>query len=387
MRSPWLAAAVTAVLVLAGCGGSDRQPTPAETTHGHYQASETPQPGEPLRDGERFLDLSIPEPYQPKAPTANGDDDYRCFLLDPKLDDDAFITGHDVLPGTKALVHHVILYRVEADAVGHATELDERTEGQGWTCFGGPGVRGGSELGPDWLGAWAPGGGESIYDDDIGVPLRKGERVVMQVHYNLLDGIDPVTSATRLRLADGSSDLEPLRTRPLPGPVELPCRPGTKGRLCDREAAVRDVSERFGARAGFTVVGLQAMCGGNTSAPEASPVQTCDHRVGDGGAIRAAAGHMHLLGRSISITLNPGTPRERVVLDIPRWDFDNQATRMMKKPIPVTAGDTLRVRCRHDQALRDDLPAFEGQKERYVVWGDGTRDEMCLGIVMMTSKK
>ena len=50
----------------------------------------------------------------------------------------------------------------------------------------------------------------------------------------------------------------------------------------------------------------------------------------------------------------------------------------------VAAGDTLRVRCRHDQALRDDLPAVEGQDERAVVWGDGTRDEMCLGILQVT---
>ncbi len=40
--------------------------------------------------------------------------------------------------------------------------------------------------------------------------------------------------------------------------------------------------------------------------------------------------------------------------------------------------------CRHDQSLRDVLPAFAGQQERYVVWGEGTTDEMCLGIVLLT---
>jgi hypothetical protein len=126
------------------------------------------------------------------------------------------------------------------------------------------------------------------------------------------------------------------------------------------------------------------MCGGNQDRPKASPVQTCDHSVRRPGAIRAAAGHMHLLGRSISITLNPGTPREKVVLDIPKWDFDNQATRMLKKPVRTGPDDVLRVTCRHDQSLRDHLPAFKGRPERYVVWGDGTMDEMCLGIVMST---
>ena len=41
----------------------------------------------------------------------------------------------------------------------------------------------------------------------------------------------------------------------------------------------------------------------------------------------------------------------------------------------------MKVTCRHVQWLRDQLPAFEGQPDRYVVWGEGTTDEMCLGIL------
>ena len=41
--------------------------------------------------------------------------------------------------------------------------------------------------------------------------------------------------------------------------------------------------------------------------------------------------------------------------------------------------------CRHAQWLRDADPAFETQREdRYVVWGEGTTDEMCLGILTVT---
>ena len=35
------------------------------------------------------------------------------------------------------------------------------------------------------------------------------------------------------------------------------------------------------------------------------------------------------------------------------------------------------------QWLRDVLPAFEGQEEKYVIWGEGTTDEMCLGILQV----
>ncbi|MEZ5193748.1 MAG: hypothetical protein R2734_15455 [Nocardioides sp.] len=46
--------------------------------------------------------------------------------------------------------------------------------------------------------------------------------------------------------------------------------------------------------------------------------------------------------------------------------------------------DTVQVTCRHVQWLRDRLPALQGQPDKYVVWGDGTTDEMCLGILQVT---
>jgi hypothetical protein len=92
---------------------------------------------------------------------------------------------------------------------------------------------------------------------------------------------------------------------------------------------------------------------------------------------------MHLLGRSIKIDDNPGTARARTVLDIPVWDFDNQGSKPIK-PVELRVGDTVEVTCKHVQWLRDRLPAFEGQPDRYVVWGEGTQDEMCLGILTVT---
>ena len=48
----------------------------------------------------------------------------------------------------------------------------------------------------------------------------------------------------------------------------------------------------------------------------------------------------------------------------------------------MRAGDTLRVTCRHDATQRKYLGELKGVPPRYVVWGDGTTDEMCLGIVV-----
>ena len=95
---------------------------------------------------------------------------------------------------------------------------------------------------------------------------------------------------------------------------------------------------------------------------------------------------MHLLGRAITVDVNKGTPKAKRVLDIPNWNFDDQGSIPLKKPVDIGPGDTITVTCTHDQGLRDLLPSFRGTTERYVAWGEGTTDEMCLGIVLMTAR-
>jgi hypothetical protein len=91
---------------------------------------------------------------------------------------------------------------------------------------------------------------------------------------------------------------------------------------------------------------------------------------------------MHLLGRSISIVLNPGRTDARTLLNIPTYNFDDQAIHPLDPPVEVKPGDTLRVTCSYDVGLRKLLPELKPLPPRYVVWGDGTSDEMCLGLVV-----
>ena len=166
----------------------------------------------------------------------------------------------------------------------------------------------------------------------------------------------------------------------LPAPVELPCRPKhSDGELCDRDAALADVKERFGAE-GSTADLLHLLCGGE---PEPGEVQSCVRTLGEPITIHGVAGHMHLLGRSLTIEVDPGTPQARTILDIPVWDFDDQGSRPID-PIRLEPFQQVQVTCRHVQWLRDRLPSFEGQPDRYVVWGEGTTDEMCLGMLQVT---
>ncbi|CAN5616632.1 hypothetical protein BH10ACT10_BH10ACT10_22480 [soil metagenome] len=387
---PTTVGAVVLVLAAAGCSTTNPStsdsgkpaPSAATSTTEDHAAEPATVRNKPLRPGETRVKVSMPAAYTPSAPYGTGTDDYRCFVLDPHLTQDSFITGLNILPGQPEVVHHVILFSVPPSSVAAAEAKDDDEAGEGWTCFGGTGLESVGQSLDDapWLGAWAPGGSEQVMAEDVGVPMAKGSRVIMQVHYNLLAGPRPDISSAQLRMAPGTTKLAPLETMLLPAPVELPCRAGhDESPLCDRTTAVADVQQRFGSDIGQTANYLHLLCGRG----QVGAVQTCDREVHDPVTIRAAAGHMHLLGRSIKIEVDPGTPHARTVLDLPVWDFDNQGAQAVR-PIALKPGDTVRVTCRHDQSLRDLLPSFEGQPERYVVWGEGTTDEMCLGILLVT---
>ena len=380
------ALAIALALVAAGNSASPSatpaDPSSSPTTAGVHQqthpvAAVKPKP---LRPGESRMALRMATAYRPAAPNDVGTDDYRCFLLDPHLTQDRYLTGTFVKPDNANVVHHVILFRVDPDQVAAAKQLDAKDPGEGWTCFGDSGLPNSNDLdNAPWLGAWAPGGQESVDAPGYGVPLPAGSRIVMQVHYNLLAGTGPDRSAALLRLAPPSAHLTPIETMLLPAPVELPCRPGhTDNPLCDRTTSIADVVKRFGL-VGQTNNWLNVLCGEQRD----TQITTCTRTIREPTTIRAVAGHMHLLGRSIKIQVDPGTPRARTILDIPVWDFDNQAARPIK-PVSLQPGETVKVTCKHVQWLRDQLPAFHGQPDRYVVWGEGTTDEMCLGILAVT---
>jgi Copper type II ascorbate-dependent monooxygenase, C-terminal domain len=339
----------------------------------------------PPREGETTLELPLPQPYTPQA--KNGaTDDYRCFLLDPGLTANAFVTSARIVPGAAKIVHHVILFRVEPAQVAEAERLDRASPGLGWSCFGGTGISTANidELNDaPWVSAWAPGWGGGRLPEGTGVSIAAGSRIVMQVHYNLLNGRAPDRSRAVLTVARASTGLTPLQTVLMPAPVELACAKGEKGRLCDRGAAVAELARKYGQGAAFVPTALLLLCRSDAVHVRPSATTTCNRKLDRPTTIYVAAGHMHLLGAAIRVELNPGTPRRRVLLDIPRWDFHWQNAYQLQQPVTAGPGDVLRVTCRYDVTKRHHTEGVP-HTPRYILWGEGTTDEMCLGIVQVT---
>lgn len=367
--------AVPVLLLVVACGSTE----PPAGSRGHAHAGPPPEAA-PLRDGERFQEVGLERPYRP-APPEGGTDEYRCFLIDPKLAEAAYLTGSQFLPQNTDIVHHGIFYQIEKSDVDEAKRVDARTEGDGWQCFGGSGLDGGRST---YIGAWAPGHAETLIGERTGYRLEPGSQIVLQVHYNLLatNGERGPTdqSSMRLRLVPGTEDVTPLVGALMEGPIELPCTPEESGPLCDRDAAIADLVKRTGADAREQVDGLNEYCN-QGKAPVAGNTQHCDHQIPQPVLVYAITPHMHLLGRSISVEVNPGTPTARTLLDQPAYNFDDQSEQVLPQPVQLNAGDTVRVTCTHDASLRSKLPQLRTLKPRYVVWGDGTSDEMCLAIL------
>ncbi|KJK50478.1 monooxygenase [Lentzea aerocolonigenes] len=381
----------TAFAVVA-CGsnaGNGAVPIPPGPHNGH--AGQPPAPTQPLRAGERFVDLKMAEAYTPAPPEGGGTDEYRCQVIDPGLTKAAFVTGTQVTPENVALAHHAIVYAVPPAGAAAVREQDAKTPGLGWQCFGGTGVPGAEveEGEAAWVDTWAPGASETLFTEDVGFKLEPGSLIVLQMHYNLLasDGKPAGSdrSAVRLRLTDGTPQTRELDTFPLDAPTDLPCAADESGPLCDRAASIADVTKRFGPEVGGTADEQLEECG--QSAPKPGNTQTCDQEVPAPMTLFAGFGHMHLLGRSIKVELNPGKPNAKVVLDVPQFDFDNQRLVKLPEPVEIGPGDTLRVTCTHDAGLRKKLPQLSKLPPRYVVWGDGTSDEMCTGIMTVSPRR
>lgn len=249
---------------------------------------------------------------QAYTPDATLDDDYRCFVFDPGLSAARDMTAFEVVPGDRREVHHVLLYDVD-----RAAALARDPDGAGYTCFGGPGLGDASVV-----GAWAPGAAVVQFPANTGIRLEPGRAIVMQLHYNTLNGVFP--DATEIR----------YRFSPTPVPKVAQIISGKNATFAIPPGAID-----------YTA-----------SVERASPASV---------VVWGMAPHMHNLGKRARIERDTG----ECLLEIPAWDFHWQDFYFSASPsgIPLSKGDALRFTC-----------TWDNPTDRTITWGESTSDEMCI---------
>jgi polyisoprenoid-binding protein YceI/mono/diheme cytochrome c family protein len=335
------------------------------------------------------VELTLPEPY---TGTVEKENDYRCFTLDPGLTEPAAVTGYQFLPDQLPIVHHALVYRVRADSDEALAEAEARDEDPGWECFGGINVSGSGLSasgmgGSDLLMGWAPGQPPSLFPEGTGMKLAPGDKLVVQMHYHVDEAPPPDQSSIALQMSDvDPGELDDIEVSTYLAPAEIPCLPEDQDApRCDRAVEMEALREQYGPAGPTIANGLHLVCG--TTPEEISHLDedgiartSCDHGVSSTGEVLAVLGHMHEIGSTFRMTLNPDTPEEQVLLDIPRWDFDWQFNYALDEDITLEEGDVIRVECSWDRALVDPT-----DEPHHISWAEGTEDEMCYSTLATRS--
>lgn len=319
--------------------------------------------------------LAPPKPYEVKA---SGKDEFRCFVLDPGFEEDAWISGVDVVPQNSVVTHHVVVYvdekRESLDRVGGKV-------GDSYPCFGGPDLED-----TNLLAAWAPGARAMDYGDKAAVKVKKGSLIVSQVHYH------PRSDASE-------SDQTSLQLNRLAGQPEWQAIVALIGNADSAKGLVKLLPGADDP--GEPAFSIPAGARGHveemtfTFTPDILPTFV-DLRLSSVGT------HMHWVGRDMKISLERAEPEPEAdrpatecLVQTPAWDFNWQRGYRYDAPfeeLPVIrTGDTLRMRCTYDNTMdnpfvRRALSDLHLTSPQDVKLGETTLDEMCLGAFIFLLK-
>jgi hypothetical protein len=122
-------------------------------------ASDLPPPVPPPTTWhlDRDPDVVIPMSERPFVVPAQGTVEYQYFVVDPGFTEDKWITGAEVIPGSRAVVHHVIVFVRPPD---------------------------GREFrGVSWITAYVPGQRTGMLPPGHGRFVPAGATLVFQMHY------------------------------------------------------------------------------------------------------------------------------------------------------------------------------------------------------------
>ena len=252
------------------------------------------------------------------------EDDYRCFLVDPGLTEDQFVTAFAVRPEVPGIIHHLLAFSVDtAEAEAALRPLAEAEDGPGFDCAVFP------EVSVRYVTVWSPGDPVRRHPAGSGLRLRAGRPLLLQVHYHDHGMALPDRPAIELELTRN---------------VEL-------------EAMVWSMA---------AVLVLP---------PGQARVQASGGRGPLDGTYRiwGARPHMHGLGRSVRIDVR-SEGQDACVMSLDRWDAAVQPMYFLDAPVVAGPGSEIRVTCTYDTTSRN-TPTF---------WGWGTADEMCFAHVYVT---
>ena len=286
----------------------------------------------------------------------SGFDMFRCFVLPTNLKEDKFVVAFEVRPGNAAVVHHTLNF-FDTTGAGRAKELEEQKKakpsdqdfGPGYSVTMGVGFipeQSKAPAGKPAFGAisgWAPGQVPHHLPEGVGYYLPAGADMVVQTHYHR----NGKPEKDRLRLGLYFAK----------GPIDKPFRAGT-------------------------IQGLKQFW--HTIPAGASEYKTHGTVYAHNEALlHSAMPHMHLLGKTVKITMQQPGQDAVTLVDIRDWDYNWQETYWFKEPIKIAKGTRFDVEAVYDNSDRN--PNNPSSPPKTVIVGEQTTNEMLFGFLGLTA--
>ena len=319
---------VVAAWIDAGMPAGDYRDTPSDVVY----------PKEQIEDAD--LVLTIP-PYSPSWwDTANPDNEYRCFVLDPGVDETVYIERMSAVIDNRDLVHHIVLFAAAEDEI--PSDPDDEP---GFDCIddafiGGNSV--GSILdGNGMLGGWAPGSLPVEFDEGVGLRITPQQKLVLQMHY-FRSGPESDGQVDASGWAFDLVDEGEVHTPVLMAPM------GVYGFRIPADAPSHTESFGFVMPADIT--------------------------------IHSVFPHMHVLGTSYEMTVTRNDQETCVVRG--DFDFDNQVSYQLVDPVEVDADSVWEMSCTWDNSAGNPNQFYDPPQD--VRYGERTDEEMCFGFSLVS---
>jgi hypothetical protein len=315
--------------------------------------------------GKPDVILTMEEPYELGA---EGNDEFRVFVLKTDFPEDRWIKAVDFKPGNRKVVHHVLS---AVDTSGGARVLDEKDPKPGYSSVGGFGdgvqIRG-------FLPIWTPGMRPRQSPEGSGYLLPAGADVLMQMHYHKSGKVEADSTQVGLYLSD-----KPLPRQIRTGFVFPEISPLQGLKLAAKAKAAQAAGKRLSIDETLEDV-LVIPPGAANHAVKGSSKEGMGRPINRDILVTAVMPHMHWLGKDFTFTaVLPDEKKTRIpLIKIDHWNFNWQGTYALAEPVRLPKGSYFEVEAHFDNS--DANPANPSHPPKLVHWGEQTNDEMCIGI-------
>jgi hypothetical protein len=312
-------------------------------------------------------DLII-EAAELKVP-ADGESPWLSTYVKLPLQGDLWVAAAQVVPGNRAVVHHVMVTSttlpadVELDAEGRI--VNQRPAGVARGTPGGGGAGGPRPDNGAFNAGWEPGvDAPTIYPQGVAERIS-GTHLTFNLHYQANGRA--TTDKTRLGLW---LQRDPV-THELVGP----------GLGMGSEVFIANGKELIGRYS--AQVTQDVLPPGVRTVPNIPPFAD-NYRLTQLVPIREEMTlynfqpHMHLRGQSMKYTAVFPDGREEVLGHVPQYDFNWQIVYELAKPITVPAGTIIRVEASWNNSAKNK---YNPKPEQEVFWGEQSWDEMLSPII------